>query len=293
LTIGMLGGMSWESSAEYYRLVNEFVRDRLGGLHSARCVLVSVDFAEIEQLQATGAWDKAAAVLARAARQIEAGGADLLVLCTNTVHKVAAQVQGIILGCTEIELLVTQADSPVPVFPTTRLHAQAAVERALAPTRRRLHTSQREECAAASDASRAASGDDVAHALGWAVFGVKGGGPLGQLPQFATQLLELQDALIEVGGVALKQVGDMGAGGLPVVAEGDDLADLAQGEADRLGSPDEPEAPQDRLVVAAVARGGAGRRGQDADLLVVADGLGRDVCLVGELTDAHGRLLPS
>jgi aspartate/glutamate racemase len=115
-------------------------------------VLVSVDFAEIEQLQATGAWDKAAAVLARAARQIEAGGADLLVLCTNTVHKVAAQVQGIILGCTEIELLVTQADSPVPVFPTTRLHAQAAVERALAPTRRRLHTSQREECAAASDA---------------------------------------------------------------------------------------------------------------------------------------------
>jgi aspartate racemase len=229
LTIGMLGGMSWESSAEYYRLVNEFVRDRLGGLHSARCVLVSVDFAEIERLQATGAWDKAAAVLARAARQVEAGGADLLVLCTNTMHKVAAQVQaavtiplldladvtaeavlaaglttvgllgtaftmeqafyrdrlashgltvlvpdrqdraavhaiiydelcqgivldssrdryreviarltaagaeGVILGCTEIELLITQADTPVPVFPTTRLHAQAAVERALAP----------------------------------------------------------------------------------------------------------------------------------------------------------------
>jgi aspartate racemase len=229
LTIGMLGGMSWESSAEYYRLVNEFVRDRLGGLHSARCVLVSVDFAEIERLQATGAWDRAAAVLARAARQVEAGGADLLVLCTNTMHKVAAQVQaavtiplldladvtaeavlaaglttvgllgtaftmeqafyrdrltahgltvlvpdrldraavhaiiydelcqgivldssrdryreviarltaagaqGVILGCTEIELLVSQADSPMPVFPTTRLHAQAAVERALTP----------------------------------------------------------------------------------------------------------------------------------------------------------------
>jgi amino-acid racemase len=226
--------MSWESSAEYYRLVNEFVRDRLGGLHSARCVLVSVDFAEIERLQATGAWDKAAAVLARAARQVEAGGADLLVLCTNTMHKVAAQVQaavtiplldltdvtaaavlaaglttvgllgtaftmeqafyrdrlaahgltvlipdghdraavhaiiydelcqgivlnssrdryreviarltaagaeGVILGCTEIELLVTQADSPVPVFPTTWLHAQAAVERALAPVVTRL-----------------------------------------------------------------------------------------------------------------------------------------------------------
>jgi aspartate racemase len=271
LTIGMLGGMSWESSAEYYRLVNEFVRDRLGGFHSARCVLVSVDFAEIERLQATGDWDKAAAVLARAAQQIEAGGADLLVLCTNTMHKVAAQVQaavtiplldlpdvtaeavlaaglttvgllgtaftmeqafyrdrlaahgltvlvpdrqdraavhaiiydelcqgivldssrdryreviasltaagaqGVILGCTEIELLVTQADSPVPVFPTTRLHAEAAVERSLAPvvtrhegylagkqtrpepaaaqTRRRLHTSQREEGAAPSDAA--------------------------------------------------------------------------------------------------------------------------------------------
>ena len=93
LTIGMLGGMSWESSAEYYRLVNEFVGDRLGGLRSARCVLVSVDFAEIERLQATGDWDKAAAVLARAARRVEAGGADLLVLCTNTMHKVAAQVQ--------------------------------------------------------------------------------------------------------------------------------------------------------------------------------------------------------
>ena len=229
LTIGMLGGMSWESSAEYYRLVNEFVRDRLGGLHSARCVLVTVDFAEIERLQTAGAWGQAAVVLARAAQQVEAGGADLLVLCTNTMHKVAAQVQaavtiplldladvtaktvlaaglttvgllgtaftmeqafyrdrlaahgltvlvpdlqdraavhaiiydelcqgivldssrdryrevitrltaagaqGVILGCTEIELLVTQADSPVPVFPTTRLHAQAAVERALAP----------------------------------------------------------------------------------------------------------------------------------------------------------------
>jgi aspartate racemase len=227
LTIGMLGGMSWESSAEYYRLVNKFVRERLGGLHSARCVLVSVDFAEIEQLQATGAWDQAAAVLAQAARQVQAGGADLLLLCTNTMHKVADQVQaavdipllhladttadavraagletvgllgtaftmeqafyrdrlaahgltiltpdaedratvhstiyqelcqgivldasrdryrqvmtslaeagaqGIILGCTEIELLVTEADSELPLFPTTRLHVQAAVEHAL------------------------------------------------------------------------------------------------------------------------------------------------------------------
>ena len=75
----------------------------------------------------------------------------------------------------------------------------------------------------------------MADALGRAVFGVKGGGPLGQLPQFAAQLLEFQDALVEVGGVALEQVGDVGAGGLALVAEGDDLADLAQGEADRLG----------------------------------------------------------
>jgi len=150
------------------------VVDRLGGLHSARCVLVSVDFAEIEQLQATGAWDKAAAVLARAARQVEAGGADLLVLCTNTMHKVAAQVQGVILGCTEIELLVTMADSPVPVFRrpgcmpkpplSERSHRlsqgregylageQTRLEPAAARTSRRLRTSQREECAAASDA---------------------------------------------------------------------------------------------------------------------------------------------
>lgn len=228
LTIGMLGGMSWESSAEYYRLANELVRDRLGGLHSARCVLLSVDFAEIEAMQADARWDEAGATLAGAAKQLEHAGADLLVLCTNTMHKVAEQIedaidipllhladatavavrrtgqdtvgllgtaftmeqdfyrrrlashgvrvlvpeagdratvhaviydelclgivtedsraayraiidrlvaagaQGVVLGCTEIELLVTQADSPVPVFPTTRLHVEAAVERALA-----------------------------------------------------------------------------------------------------------------------------------------------------------------
>jgi aspartate racemase len=228
LTIGMIGGMSWESSAEYYRLVNELVRERLGGLHSARCVLRSVDFAEIEQLQVQGRWDEAGGVLAEAARGVQAAGADLLLLCTNTMHKVADQVQaavdipllhladttaeavrragldqvgllgtaftmeqsfyrdrladggvralvpdeddralvhrviydelcvgivreesrkgyrevierlvaegaqGIVLGCTEIELLVTERDSPVPVFPTTRLHVEAAVDRALA-----------------------------------------------------------------------------------------------------------------------------------------------------------------
>ncbi|MEU1895817.1 aspartate/glutamate racemase family protein [Streptomyces pristinaespiralis] len=227
-TIGLIGGMSWESSAEYYRLLNELVRDRLGGLHSARCVLHSVDFAEIEQLQTAGEWERAGEILASAARGLEAAGADLLLICTNTMHKVAGQVEaavrvpllhladataeavkargltrvgllgtaftmeqdfyrarlarhglevltpdaegralvhrviydelclgvvrdesraryqdvigelvaagaeGVVLGCTEIELLIGPDDSPVPVFPTTRLHARAAVEAALA-----------------------------------------------------------------------------------------------------------------------------------------------------------------
>ena len=227
--IGMLGGMSWESSAEYYRLANELVRERLGGLHSARLILASVDFADIEQLQVTGRWERAGELLAEAARAVEAAGAELLLLCSNTMHKVAEQVQdavsipllhladataaavlraglttvallgtaftmeqdfyrdrlashgltvlvppaedraevhrviyeelclgqvreasrqayrkviarlaqagaeGVILGCTEIELLVGPEDSPVPVFPTTRLHVTAAVEQALAP----------------------------------------------------------------------------------------------------------------------------------------------------------------
>ncbi|KQV04708.1 MULTISPECIES: aspartate/glutamate racemase family protein [unclassified Kitasatospora] len=225
--IGLIGGMSWESSAEYYRLLNELTRERLGGLHSARCVLWSVDFAEIERLQAAGEWDRAGVVLADAARSLEAAGAELLLICTNTMHKVADQVaaavdvpllhladatalavrsagltrvgllgtaftmeqsfyrdrlashglevltpdapgralvhrviydelclgvireesraayrsvigelvaqgaEGIILGCTEIELLISPADSPVPVFATTRLHAEAAVAAAL------------------------------------------------------------------------------------------------------------------------------------------------------------------
>ncbi|WNO74168.1 aspartate/glutamate racemase family protein [Streptomyces sp. AM8-1-1] len=226
-TIGLIGGMSWESSAEYYRLLNEFVRERLGGLHSARCVLHSVDFADIEELQAAGEWERAGEILADAAKGLEAAGAELLLICTNTMHKVAGQVEeavsvpllhlgdatadavrsaglgkvgllgtaftmeqdfyrdrlaghgldvivpdaagralvhrviyeelclgvvreesrtayqeviaalvaegaeGVILGCTEIELLIGAGDSPVPVFPTTRLHAQAAVDAAL------------------------------------------------------------------------------------------------------------------------------------------------------------------
>ncbi len=225
LTIGMLGGMSWESSAEYYRLANVIVRERLGGLHSAKVVLHSVDFAEIERMQVESRWDDAAKALAGAAAQVQAGGADFLLLCTNTMHKVFDQVQaaidipmihlgdttaraikaaglttvgllgtgftmdqpfyrerleshglkvllpsvedratvhriiydelcvgivrdesrrayqdvisrfggaqGVILGCTEIELLISQADVPLPAFPTTRLHVEAAVERAI------------------------------------------------------------------------------------------------------------------------------------------------------------------
>lgn len=222
--IGLLGGMSWESSIEYYRHVNERVRERLGGLHSAHCVMYSVDFAEIERLQVSGDWDEAGAQLAEAAAALAMAGADFIVLCTNTMHKVADQItvlpllhlgdataaavkgagvtrigllgtaftmeqdfyrdrlashgldvlvpdeddraevhriiydelvvgvvrddsrdayrkvirrlvdrgaEGVILGCTEIELLVTQDDSPVPVFPTTRLHAELAADHAL------------------------------------------------------------------------------------------------------------------------------------------------------------------
>jgi len=226
--IGMLGGMSWESSAQYYRLANELVRERLGGLHSARIVLASVDFADVEELQVAGRWDEAGCLLAEAAKGLEAAGADLLLICTNTMHKVTDQVQaavgipllhlgdataqavnraglgtigllgtaftmeqdfyrdrltshglqvlipspadraqvhriiydelclgvireesrqayrnvivrlvqagaeGVVLGCTEIELLISDTDSPFPVFPTTRLHVEAAVDASLA-----------------------------------------------------------------------------------------------------------------------------------------------------------------
>lgn len=223
-TIGLIGGMSWESSALYYRWINEGVRDRLGGLHSARTVLLSVDFAEVERLQRAGDWDAAATLLAGAARSVERAGADLLVLCTNTMHRVADEIaaavdiplphiadatgaaitaagirrvgllgtrftmeqafyrgrltdrhgldvlvpgaeereivhdviyeelclgeirpasrdayrqvmaglvargaEAIILGCTEITLLVVPADATVPLFDTTLIHARAVV----------------------------------------------------------------------------------------------------------------------------------------------------------------------
>jgi aspartate racemase len=227
-TIGLIGGMSWESSLEYYRIINEEVKKRLGGFHSARCLMYSVDFAEIERLQHSGDWDKLAWILGQVAVRLEAGGADFLVLCTNTMHKVApaleaavnvpllhiadptaerikargikkvgllgtrftmeeefyrgrlekkhglevlvpdesdrqlihhviyyelcdgslqaesrrkfrtvieklgqAGAQGVILGCTEIGLLVKEKDSPLPIFDTTIIHAQAAVDYAL------------------------------------------------------------------------------------------------------------------------------------------------------------------
>ena len=227
-TIGMIGGMSWESSLEYYRIINEAVKERLGDLHSAKCLMVSVDFAEIEVLQREGRWDDATQAMIEAARAVEAGGADFLIICTNTMHKMADEVQasitipllhiadataeaiqahgyrrigllgtrftmeqdfyrgrledkygldvhipesadreivhriiydelvlgkiepaskkeylriiaalaqagaeGIILGCTEIGLLVSQADCSLPLFDTTRLHAFAAVDYAL------------------------------------------------------------------------------------------------------------------------------------------------------------------
>ena len=227
-TIGLIGGMSWESSIEYYRIINEITKAKLGGLHSAKSLMYSVDFAEVEMLQHQGRWTEAATMLIEAAKNLENGGADFIVLCTNTMHKVAEDLQanvkipflhiadataqrvkasgiqnigllgtrftmeeefykgrlvqkyglnvrvpdaqeremihrviyeelvvgkihqhskeqyievieqmvaqgaeGVILGCTEIGLLIHQEDSRVPLFDTTRIHAETAVEHAL------------------------------------------------------------------------------------------------------------------------------------------------------------------
>ncbi len=100
-TIGLLGGMSWESTALYYRLINQGVGARLGGLHSAQIAMYSVDFEEIEILQHAGDWDGAAKILTRAAQHVEAAGADFLLICTNTMHKLAPQIE----GATSIPLL--------------------------------------------------------------------------------------------------------------------------------------------------------------------------------------------
>jgi aspartate racemase len=228
-TIGLIGGMSWESTVTYYRQINETIKEMLGGLHSAKIILFSVDFHEIERLQHAGNWEAAGELLANAARSLESGGADFLVLCTNTMHKVGAAIeaavaiplfhiadptakeiklagistvgllgtrftmeqdfyrdrlcvrhglhvlipkhedreivhrviyeelclgkivpesrseyrrvmaelitqgaQAIILGCTEISLLVGPEDSELPLFDTTIIHARRAAEWALA-----------------------------------------------------------------------------------------------------------------------------------------------------------------
>lgn len=95
-TIGLLGGMSWESTALYYQLINKGIQARLGGLHSAKIAMISLDFNEIEELQQVGDWGQAGKILAAAARQVEAAGADFLLICTNTMHKVAAQISAAI-----------------------------------------------------------------------------------------------------------------------------------------------------------------------------------------------------
>jgi aspartate racemase len=227
-TIGLIGGMSWESSLEYYRIINEEVKRKLGGLHSAKILMYSVDFEEIEKVQHQGNWDEATKLMTEAAQRLEKGGADFVVICSNTMHKMSGEIQknigvpllhigdataekikeasfkkvgllgtrftmeedfykgrltgryglevvipdekgrqivhdiiykelclglikpsskdqfceiiqnlvrdgaeGIILGCTEIPLLIKQEDVKVPLFDTTRIHAESAAEYAL------------------------------------------------------------------------------------------------------------------------------------------------------------------
>ena len=226
-TIGLIGGMSWESTVTYYQIINETIKNRLGGLHSAKCILYSVDFDGIEKYQTRGEWDKSADVLSEAAQALERAGADYIVICTNTMHKVAPEIgrnshipilhiadmtavqlkkqgirkvgllgtkytmqqdfyknilirqgievivpndddvdvvnrviydelclgkifekskaayldiihklarngaQGIILGCTEIGLLIQQSDTDIPLFDTTLIHAEQAALKSL------------------------------------------------------------------------------------------------------------------------------------------------------------------
>ncbi len=92
-TIGLIGGMSWESTSEYYRIINEEIKERLGGLHSAKCLINSVDFEEIERFQSRGDWNGAGEVLANAAYSLQKGGADFIIICTNTMHKVVGKIK--------------------------------------------------------------------------------------------------------------------------------------------------------------------------------------------------------
>lgn len=226
-TIGLIGGMSWESTIPYYKIINEEIKEKLGGLHSAKIILYSVDFEEIEKCQSDGNWDKSAEILSDAAEKLEKAGADFIVICTNTMHKVAPQIaqrinipiihiadatadkliengisnvallgtkytmlqdfykqrlierginviipdtddieiinrviyselclgiisdssrdefiriitalkdkgaDGVILGCTEIGLLIHRNDSPIPIFDTTEIHAKKAADSAI------------------------------------------------------------------------------------------------------------------------------------------------------------------
>ena len=93
-TIGLIGGMSWESTVTYYKIINETVKEKLGGLHSAKCILYSIDFQEIEECQANGNWEKSGEILGEAANNLEKAGADFIVICTNTMHKVINQIKG-------------------------------------------------------------------------------------------------------------------------------------------------------------------------------------------------------
>ena len=92
-TIGLIGGMSWESTSEYYRIINEEIKERLGGLHSAKCLINSVDFEEIERCQSSGDWDGAGEILGNAAYSLQKGGADFIIICTNTMHKVVEKIK--------------------------------------------------------------------------------------------------------------------------------------------------------------------------------------------------------
>ena len=91
-TIGLIGGMSWESTVTYYQTINTVIKEKLGGLHSSKCLLYSVDFQEIEECQSTGDWEKSADILCDIAKRLEAAGADFIIICTNTMHKVADKV---------------------------------------------------------------------------------------------------------------------------------------------------------------------------------------------------------
>jgi len=153
-TIGLIGGMSWESTAEYYRIINETVKEKIGGLHSAKIVMYSVDFAEIERLQHEEKWDEAISLMIDAAKRVESAGNEsereivhnviYKELCLGEVKDSSRErvktiinrlsdygAQGIILGCTELPLLIKQEDCSIPLFDTTVIHANAAVDYAL------------------------------------------------------------------------------------------------------------------------------------------------------------------